>query len=408
MSTFTKIAWRNITRNPHRSSITIGAVAIGLCCMIFLKGFVDGADRQMVENYTDLSTGHMQLHAAGYQKNMGLDKSIVNPKHLLALLQNTPGIQAVSPRIKDSALISSAQSSSGVLIYGINPASENGLSTLHKRIRKGKFLHEQDDDKIVIGTSLAEQLKVGLGEKVVLMSQGRDGSLAAAAYEICGLLESGAEEIDKGLALITLNAANSLLVMDGRISEIAIKTSSIKKIDATKALLKTKIPAEKYEVLDWKEISPMTYQWTQFDQVFTHIILFIVLLVVAAGILNTVLMSVLERTREFGIMLALGTKPSQVTKVIFIESFFLGLIGVLLGSTSGTGLVIFFSRAGINLSAISEALNSFYIGSTIYTRLDPASLLAYSGIVLSICVLVSTLPARKASRLSPVEAIRHT
>lgn len=407
MSTFIKIAWRNITRNRSRSIITISAVAIGLCALIFLKGFVDGADHQMIENYTDLLVGHIEIHRQGFQKNMGIEKNISDAQEITSLLQTIPDITAFSPRVKDFALISSPESSSGILLLGIDPVSEKNVSTLHKRLRQGRFFQKNDDNKIILGKQLAENLKVSLDDKVVILSQASDGSTAAAAYEVCGIIEAGAEEIDKGLALITLKAAQDLLVLEKRVSEIVVKTASLDHIDKITQLLRSKINQKKFEVLNWKDISPMTYQWLQFDMVFTSLILVIVLIVVASGILNTVLMGVLERIREFGIMLALGTKPGQVLFMVATESFLLGFFGVLVGTLAGVGLIVFFGTNGINLSIISHALNNFYIGSIIYTRLDTGSIAVYALIVLLVSIVVSVFPAIKASRLSPIEAIRH-
>ena len=407
MSTFTKIAWRNIRRNTSRSLITISAVAVGLCALIFLKGFVDGADRQMVENYTDLLIGSIQIHRAGFQKNMGIEKSIADVEEIESVLYTSPDVTAFAPRIKDFALVSSTESSAGILLLGIDPVSEKKVSTLHKRLRDGKFLQKGDDKKIVLGITLAENLNVALDDKVVILSQASDGSTAAAAYEVCGIIEAGAEEIDKGLALITLKAAQELLVLEKRASEIVIKVSSLDRIDEITATLRNKIDNKKYEVLNWKDVSPMTYQWLQFDMVFTSLILVIVLIVVGSGILNTVLMGVLERIREFGIMLALGTKPSQILSMVTTESFLLGFFGVALGTGMGMGLIFFFSINGINLSVISSALNNFYIGSVVYPRFDYASIAIYALTVLVISIVVSVFPAIKASRLSPIDAIRH-
>jgi len=407
MTTFTKIAWRNIKRNKWRSAITISAVSVGLAALIFLKSFVDGADMQMVENYTNLLIGHIQIHKSGFQKNIKLENSIVNSYVITSVLKNIGGISAYAPRIKDYALISSTEGSSGILLLGISPEPEQKLSDLHKRLRKGKFLKSGLDDEIVIGTTLAENLKVDLGDKVVLMSQANDGSLAAAAYNVCGIIESGAEEIDKNLALITLKSAQELLVMGNKISEIVVKADDISTIDALSVGIKNNLDTNRFEVLTWKEVSPVTYQWLQFDQVFTDLILFIVLIVVASGILNTVLMGVMERVREFGIMLALGTKPQQISGMVTIESFLLGLIGTSIGTCIGTGLVFFFSIRGIDLSIISSALNNFYIGSVIYPRLDLISIAFYSSVVLLVSIFISVFPAKKASRLSPIEAIRH-
>lgn len=407
MSTFTKIAWRNISRNRSRSNITISAVAVGLAALIFLKGFVDGADHQMVENYTNLLIGHIEIHKAGFQQNMGLEKSIVNPEEIISVLRRNPDILAYSTRIKDFALVSSPEGSSGILLLGIDPDAEKKVSTLHSRIREGHFIKKGEDNKIVLGKQLAQNLKVDVGDKVVILSQASDGSTAAAAYEVGGTIVTGGEEIDKNLALITLKAAQELLVMPGRASEIAVKTNSLYHIDDIAQALKERISQKKYEILSWKDISPMIYQWIQFDLVFTSLILLIVLIVVASGILNTVLMGVLERIREFGIMLALGTKPSQISSMVAIESLFLGIFGVIIGAAVGVGAIIFFGTHGIDLSVMSHALNSYYIGSVIYTRLDVTSIVIYSVTVLFVSIFISLFPAARASRLSPIEAIRH-
>jgi len=407
MSTFIKIAWRNIARSPARSFITVSAIAIGLSSLIFLKGFVNGADQQMAENYTDLLIGHIQIHKIGFQKSMSIEKSMGGFGTILDTLRKNPKVTAFSERVKDFALISSPESSAGILLLGVDPVSELKVSTIHKRIRKGEFLKKEDHDKILIGAQLSDNLKAGLGDKVVIMSQASDGSVAAAAYEVTGIIDAGAEEIDKGLAMITLKAAQDLLVLDGKISEIVVKSGSLNEVDATTMFLKEKINQTKFEVLNWKEISPQVYQWLQFDAVFTSLILFIVLLVVATGILNTILMAVLERTREFGIMLALGTKPGQVVLTVAAESFFLGMIGTFIGALLGTCLVIFFGTKGIDLTVISSALNSLYYDSIIYPRLDFINIGIYSLIVLAVSIIISIIPALKASRLSPIEAIRH-
>ncbi len=405
MTIFIRIAWRNVVRNPARSLITIGAVAFGLAALIFLKSFVTGADHQMVANYTDLFIGHIQIHKLGFQKNMGLDKSINNPYSLARSLLDVPSVKAWSPRVKDFALVSSAENSAGVLLMGIDPINERHLSTLHERVRAGRWLEEGDDDKIVIGRQLAENLSVGLDDKIVVMSQGADGSLSASAFTVAGLLDAGGEEVDKSLAVITLSAAQDLLVLNRKISEIAIKATSLEEVDRTVKALRDKIDGQQFEVLSWKEISPMTYQWLQFDQVFTGLILVIVLLIVSTGILNTILMSVLERKREFGIMTALGTKPDQIVFLVAMESFILGSVGALAGGLAGYGLSRFFGARGIDLSAISDALNSFYIGSVIHPKADLASVGLYVGVILVVSVAVSMVPAHRAARLKPVDAL---
>ena len=404
MILFLKIAWRNILRNRYRSFITVLAVAIGFSSLIFIRAFVDGAHYQMIENYTDLVSGHIQIHKKGFQANMGLQFSINEPQKISTILANSPGVLSFSKRVKDYALISSAEYSSGILLLGVEPEKEKEITKLYKRLRQGKFI--SGDTHIVIGKDLAKSLNVKLGDKVVVMAQGFDGSLSSASYRITGLLDAGTEDIDKNLALISLKAAQDLLVLENRVSEFVIRANSINNVDTVSTSLKNALDMKNLEVFTWKEISPILLQWVEFDVAFVNIILLVVLLVVAAGILNTLLMGILERTREFGIMLALGTKRMQIITMVALESLILTIIGIIIGYVVGAGASIYFGLKGINLSVFSTALNDYYTGSIIYTRLSSGYLLGYGLVVLITSLIVSIYPAWRAANLKPVEAIR--
>ena len=404
MNIFLKIAWRNILRSRYRSLITVLAVAMGFASLIFIRAFVDGADYQMIENYTNLISGHIQIHRLGFQLNMGLDKSISSPDKIETILRDSPRIIAFSPRVKEFVLASSAEHSSGILLLGVDPDAELKVTELNKRLRKGEFL--SNDDQIIIGKDLASSLDVGLGDKVVLMGQAFDGSLANAAYRVSGIMDTGAEELDKGLAIITLHAAQELFVLEDKVSEIAIRTRSLNEVEAIAKQLKGALNDDALETLTWKEISPVLAQWIEFDIAFINIILLVVLLVVAAGILNTLLMATLERVKEFGIMLALGTKRAQIISMIGFESLILGLIGIALGYIAGIGISIYFRFNGIHLAAFSKALDEYYTGSIVYPRLSSGYLLSYGTVILVTCIVVSLYPAWRAANLKPVEAIR--
>lgn len=405
MIIFLKIAWRNILRNKYRSLITIAAVAIGFASLIFIRAFVDGAHRQMIENYTDLVSSHIQIHKQGFQANMGLQRSIDNPDEISKALAANPRIISFSQRIKEYSLISSAEHSSGILLIGVQPQKEKEISKLYKRIRQGEFI--SSDNQIVVGKDLARLLNVSLGDKAVVVAQASDGSLASAAYRICGLLDTGAEEIDKGLAIISLNAAQELFVLGNRVSEFAVRADSIDGVEAISASIKNSLAAKGMEVLTWKEISPILLQWVEFDVAFINIILLVVLLVVAAGILNTLLMGILERTREFGIMLALGTKRIQILAMVGLESLILGIIGIFIGYAAGASASLYFGINGINLSAFSTALEDYYTGSIVYTCMSSGYLISYGLVVLLTSLIVSVYPAWRAANLKPVDAIRH-
>ncbi len=406
MLTILKIAWRNVWRNQYRSLITIFGIAMGVCSLIFIRSFIDGADSQMIENYTDLMSGHVQIHVKDFQKKLSLDLSINNPQEIEEVLNSNKNIiPFYSQRVKNYALVSSTEGSSGVLILGVDSEKEKLVSKLYKKVKKGYFLTGEKNE-IVIGSDLAQILNVKLKDKVVLMSQGADGSMASGAYRVCGILKTGAEEIDRSLVLIDLKSAQDLLVLDKSVSEYVLKTDSVFAIDSVTKLLKSKFNLKKYEILNWQEISPITKQWMEFDKAFSNVILFVVLIVVAAGILNTMLMAVLERVKEFGIMLAVGMKPKLITKMVAWESFFLGLIGIIMGTVLGINLANYFGKVGINLSYFSNALESYYTGSVIYPRVFMEYIIIWDVIVLIVSLLASVYPAKRAAKLKPIEALK--
>ena len=405
--TFLKIAWRNITRSKRRSCITISAVGFGVGALIFIWGFVEGAHRQMIENYTSLLTSDIQIHQKGFHQSQKLETHLLNPETLLVALEKNAQIKANAPRIKAVGLVSSSESSSGVMILGVDPEKESSVSTLHRRIKTGAFLDMERDSGIILGATLAKNLNVSIDDKIVLMSQALDGSIASGAFIIQGLLDTGTEEIDKGLALITLRAAQELFVMPRAISEIAIRLNPAAESRTTARKLKDILPQNSdLEILPWQEVSPSFQQWIEFDNGFIWIIVFVVMIVVAIGILNTVLMGVLERTREFGILLALGTKRQEIITMVAWESFFLGTIGSLMGLLLGLALNTYFGKTGIDLTAFTKALNSFYIDSVIYPSLNVTHSAVSVMLVLTTSIVVSIYPAFHAANLKPVEAIR--
>lgn len=404
--TFLKIAWRNIIRNKKRSLITISAVGFGLGALIFIWSFVEGAHFQMIDNYTSLLSGHVQIHADGFHQRQKLETNIDNYLTLLNEVRQRPEVVAAAPRIRAVGLVSSAESSTGAAIYGVNVNAEKQVGKLSERIKPGRFLDPGEPKEIVVGKIIAENLNLQVGNKVVIMSQATDGSIASGAYVICGLIDTGATEIDSGLVMISHAAAEDLFVMQGHTSEIALKTRHAGKSVRTAKNIAAALARRDLEVLSWQQISPMLEQWIEFDNAFIWIIVIVVMIIVAIGILNTVLMGVLERTREFGILLALGTRQEQILVMVAWESVFLGVIGSVCGLLLGTGLAVYFGANGIDLSVFTTALNTFYMDAVIYPRLDLSQVTVSVVLVLITSVVVSLYPAWHAANLKPMEAIR--
>jgi ABC-type lipoprotein release transport system permease subunit len=406
MLTFIKIAWRNILRNKNRSLITISAVGFGLGALIFIWSFVEGAHKQMVENYTSLLTSHIQIHAKGYHAKPKLESTVPHPEKVIQKIQNNPMVKASSPRVRAEGLLTSTNSSSGVFILGIDPAREPQISRLHKSIKEGQFIDSAHPRDVVLGQMLADTLDVGIGSKVVVMSQALDGSVAAGAFYVKGLLETGTEEIDRAVMLINYNYAQELFNMVDQASEIAIRVVAADKNHSIAKEIQSTLDYNFLEILPWQETSKSFQQWIEFDNGFIWLIVMVLMIVVAIGILNTVLMGVLERTRDFGVLLALGTKPKEIIQMVVWESFFLGTVGSLTGLGIGFLLTHYFQIVGINLTVFTKALNSFYIDAVIYPVSNMTHIGISTALVLSTSIIVCLYPALRAARLKPIEAIR--
>ena len=409
MNTFIQIAWRNILRNRVRSLITICAIGFGLGAMIFLRGYIDGAHVQMKENFTGLLMGHIQIHAQGFEKNVNISRNIRDPESIASVLKQDPSIEVFSKRVRCFCLYGTAENSVGGMIIGIDPESEIKVSSIHKSVVRGRFIAKGEDHAIVLGQSLLENLGIDLGDKVVMMAQAYDGTLGADAFRVVGIMRTGVEDIDRSLGIVSLDALRTTLVLGNKVTDFVIRVRDFDLISLTYSELSKAFDTEKFEIMTWDQISPALKQWMDFDDAFAYIFLLIVLVVIVAGILNTILMSLLERTREFGVMMALGTKGYQLATIVGIESFLLGLIGMLAGTGFGVFVTLMFSRIGIPISAaVKEAMASFFMSDTIYPVLVTDHVLSSSLVVLISSVLISIYPAWKTSKLVPVEALRHS
>lgn len=408
MNTFIKIAWRNIWRNIRRTLITLGAISVGLAALIFFKGMMDGFHQQMIENSIKLHTGHIQIHRLGYQDEQLVELAMNEPEEALAVVQAQPGIKKYTKRVNAQGLIASSDTSRGILIIGVDPEVEPEFTTLKDKIVAGKYLSAAGGRQILIGEKLAQILKVGLGEKIVLMTQAADGSMGADAYRVSGLFATGSQDSDKGMCFIPLAAAQELVALGDRLSEITMIVDNADDVDRITAELAGKLDPKRYEVLSWKEISPWLLQFIELDDVSFYIIGLVVFAIVALGILNTMLMSILERIREFGLMMAMGTKPRQIVGLVMLEALLLGLVSIIIGNILGCGITQYYAVYGIDYSRWAEGLSIIpYIDPVMYTRLETNNILLSSVTVLLITLIAAVYPAIKAARLEPAEAMHY-
>ena len=399
------MAWRNIERNLRRSLITVFAIALGLAALLFLWGFNDGVHNNMMRNLQQVIVGSVQIHATDFFKRPKLTRDIRNISDITPVLDEL-GIERRALRLRSFALAAGVETSRGLMKLGLNADQEAETTRIAGKVTKGRFVRADDGNACVLGATTAENLKVKLGDDVILLAEDRYGSLAAEKFELVGIIESGEMGIDRGLVIVPMKFMQQMLGMDGRYSEVVLQLDK-SQLEPITTALRTRLEPLGYEVLRWYDMYPVMKEWVDLENGFYYIFLSIVLLIVAAGVMNTVLMSMLERIREFGVMMALGCGRIRIASLVLLESMILGGMGVVAGTGMGMGLIYYYHHHGIDMSDMMESVQRFYIDTVIYTEIDTDHLLITVVSVLVAAALASLVPAWQAARLEPVEAIQH-
>ena len=399
------IAWRNVLRNRRRSLITAAAIAIGLTALIFLWGFNDGAHNTMMRNYQELFVGALQIHRQGYFQHPELANHIREPEAVAAALE-AAGVSSWTPRLMGFALAAGAETSAGVMLAGIDPEREPRVTRIAEHIAEGRFIQPGDGLVCVLGAAGAQKLKVGIGDEVILLSQDRFGALAAERLRLVGIIRGGDPALERSILLAPLGTVQRMLAMEGRVTDVVARVPD-DRLDAVAAALGRGLGGRGLEVLRWFDMFPIMKEWVALDNGFYYIFLGIVLVIVVAGVINTVMVSMIERTREFGVLMALGTRRADIAAIVGAEAAIIGLVGTASGSAMGLALVAIFGEIGIDLSEMSESLSRFYMDPVVRTEIDTDHLVITVLAMLAAAVASAVYPAIKAVRLEPAEAIRH-
>ena len=405
---FVSIAARNILRNSRRTAITAGGAALALLGYIALVTFFDGFTEQIVDTSTRYLTGHVQIERAGFRKDFAPELALRNPDALLARLRRTPHVVGAAPRVQAQAIAGSAAKSEGVVLIGIDPMEERSVTFIDRAIVQGAALRAGRDRDILIGRKLAEKLNVRLDEKIVMTTQAAGGDLGTAAYRVAGIFATESASFDGGMAFVTLPAAQALLGLRDRVSTINIRLDDRTATSDAVVPLRSQVSALGYSVAPWQELLPQVVDMTRFIGAIRVIIMAIILVVVAMAIMNTVFMSVAERTRELGVMMALGTRPAAVVRMVLYETAAIMVLASIAGYAASALLAAYFGRTGIDLSGFFRDYDTIPgVTGIMYPRLVPGSV-ALPGIALvAASVLISLYPAARAARLDPAIAIHH-
>ncbi|MBU2491486.1 MAG: ABC transporter permease [Bacteroidetes bacterium] len=400
-----KLAWRNIWRNKRRSLVVLGSVIIGIIAVLFMNGFMNGMLNQMLSNQISTNISHIQIHKKGFNDNKVIQNHIPDADAVEKKLSDNPDIKAFSKRVITFGLISSATNSSGVYINGIIPDKEKEVSIIFRQIVEGHYF-TGDKREIVIGGKLADKLEVGLGDKVVIMSNTPDGTIGSEVFRVAGIYKSFSSEFDKSFIYIPLETAQSMLNINNRIFEFAVVANDYKKIELVKSSIKSGLN-DNYEVMSYKDLLPFLVYQIDLSKESMWIFNLIIELALIFGIINSMLMAVFERINEIGVLMSIGMKNIKIFFMILLEGLVIGIIGTVVGLISGFLIMLPLESSGINFAIYTESLESYGIGAVIYPTLSMDDVLGVLIMIPLISIIGAVYPAYKAIKLEPVNAIRY-
>lgn len=375
--------------------------------LVFMMSLQFGTYDLMIDNSLQTITGHLQVQAPGFKDEMKMRQSVPDIRALAAVFRNAPRFKSVAARGVAFALVSSAERSYGVRIYGIEPLFEPGVSNIPGLVGEGRFLGEIDATEIVIGTVLSRNLRAGIGDELTLLGTGRDGSFAAAIVTIVGVFDSGVADIDRSIAEIPLGLFQDTFSMEGAGHELVITLPNISDVPAAKLEAEELLPPKPDLVVhDWDALQPGLKQAIQADLTSAWFMYGLLVILVAFSVMNTQLMSVLERTREFGIVMSLGLTPGRLGRLVMLETTLMGLMGLALGVLLGALVTAWLGVTGFAYPGMAEMAESFNLPARMYPKVSLLTLGAGPLVVLAGSLISALYPALRVHWLKPVDAMR--
>jgi putative ABC transport system permease protein len=404
-----RLAWRNVWRNPRRTGLTVAATVFAVVLVVFFVAMAAGVHEKMIEDAVRVHSGHLALAGKGYFEERTLEEYVVLDRSLRRALDRTPGVRGWAPRVTGFGLVSKETEAYGAAFLGVDPEREPRVTTLAGRVEEGSFVSAAEPKGVVLGKALARNLGAKLGDQVLLYSQAYDLETAYDLFTVVGIVKLPDPGLDRGLVLMPLATAQSFFVYGRKVSEVAVLARDADAAPGVARSLRANLDGagDAVEIRTWRQLMPELEQLIFLDDAGMYIMLVILVVVVAFGILNTILMSVLERTRELGVLLALGLRPRAVFRLVYLESMLLGGVGLVLGLAVGIALVLWFQAHPVPLGEkMAGAMQLFGAEPLMTWKLKPMNPVGSSLTVLGVALLAALYPAIKASRGRPVDALR--
>jgi len=406
MKLYFRLAWRNIWRHKLRTVIVLVAIGFTLALMMLYDGMIVGFEQAIYGNAIQLLGGNIQIRAAGYseQTNRYPLLPLSDDQKVVAVGREQPQIVAASRRIVTGGMVSSHEGAFGVSIIGMEPEKEAPVNLIAQTVIKGRYLQVDDLDNMFIGKGLADAMDVGVGDRITLVGRDANNQMRRRTMTIVGIYDVGVADIEKRTVYISLQEAQELYGLPGQATEVMVSLQRMGQEDEVVAVIQHQLPG--YEIDTWKTAFPEMEQTIEMKNSVMDMFGVVILAIAGIGILNLLMMAVYERSREIGILGALGMKPRQITFLFLIEGALMGVVGVALGAALGVGMNFLLGRVGIDYSQFASITEyTALISGRIYPTLGLEKLLQRAIIAVVIAVLAAYYPAYEAAHKEPAKAL---
>ncbi len=402
-----RMAWRNLWRHGRRTWLTVGAMIFSNSLLVFSISLQFGSYDMMIDNTLQAYSGHLQLQHPRYLDEPRMRYAVADAEATAQRWRERLGLASISARASGFALASSKQRSYGIQVLGVDARHDPLVSTLPGLVKQGRYLEPGRREEIVIGAALARNLQVGLGDELTFLGSGFDDSFAAGVVNIVGIFESGIADLDRSMAQVNLGYFQDAFAMGSHGHSIVLRAPRIDDVAALQQAIQALPGNPEDSVLrDWDELQPGLRQAIQADMTSAWFMYIVLIVLVAFSVLNTQLMSVLERTREFGVMMALGLKPQRLARLVLLETSLMTSLGLVLGIGVGFLVTWYLSVAGFSYPGMAEMADKFNLPERMYPAISVLSLTLGPAVVAAGCLLAALYPALRLYRLLPIEAMR--
>lgn len=402
---YLKLAWRNLWRNKRRTLITVSSIMFAVVAALFVESLGEGTRQQLLDNMTGFQTGYIQIQDYRYEDEPSPDNAFLFDDNLeQKILTTHQDIEFLIPRIETFMLAAGEEITRGTMVMGIDIEKEHRFNEIREQLSSGEF-GEPGEQKAVLGEGLANRLNLAVGDTLALLGQGRFGVMASGLFEVSGLIDYPIRDLNNQIVYLSLEDAQWMLSAEERITNLVVVPKNPENINTLAQSLSETVHENQLTVLTWEEMMPELIEAIEFDELSGRVMLWILYVVIGFGIFGTILTMTLERKREFGILLSVGMYRTKLALVVFIETFFISILGVLSGFALGSAVILYFYLNPIEFSGdMADLMHDFGFEATMEVTFSPEIYMLQGSAILIITLIICLYPSLKIARMDILES----